>query len=280
MCNLSFLQVLDLSFNNITGEIPQCFSDIIAFSNLMFPRTSFHYLSTSISYTGSEEEYELASFNDKAVLSLKGSNREYDKTLELVTSIDLSCNHLTGEIPQSITKLVALFGLNLSRNNLTGFIPNNIGDMESLESLDLSKNYLSGRMPLSFSNLTFLGYMNLSFNNLEGKIPLGTQLQSFDPSSYMGNTGLCGPPLINHCPDDVISSTGSHENEDKFITFGFYVSLGVGFIVGFWGVCGTLVIKTSWRHAYFKFFKKISDWIQITVVVFLINMKKRFQDED
>jgi hypothetical protein len=105
--------------------------------------------------------------------------------------------------------------------------------------------------------------MNLSFNNLEGKIPLGTQIQSFDPSTYVGNSGLCGSPLINHCPEDVISPTRSHEkhvtdeDEDKLITFGFYVSLGLGFFVGFWGVCGTLVIKTSWRHAYFQFFKNM-----------------------
>jgi len=57
--------------------------------------------------------------------------------------------------------------------------------------------------------------MNLSFNNLEGKIPLSTQLQSFDPSSYVGNNGLCGPPIINLCPGDVVSPTRSH---DKHIT--------------------------------------------------------------
>lgn len=64
------------------------------------------------------------------------------------------------------------------------------------------------------------------------------------------------------------------EDEDKFITFGFYVSLGVGFIIGFWGVCGTLAIKTSWRHAYFKFFNNINDWIQVTLAVFEIKLKK------
>jgi Leucine-rich repeat (LRR) protein len=194
MCNLSFLQVLDLSENNITGEIPQCFGDIIALSNLKSPRQSFHYISFTQGYM-ENEEYEIGSFNDKEILALKGSNREYGTNLGLMATIDLSCNHLTGEIPQSITKLVALIGLNLSGNNLTGFIPNNIGHMERLESLDLSRNHLYGRMPSSFTNLTFLSYMNLSFNNLEGEIPLSTQLQSFDPSSFEGNARLCGLPL-------------------------------------------------------------------------------------
>ncbi|KEH25183.1 leucine-rich receptor-like kinase family protein, partial [Medicago truncatula] len=279
MCNLSFLQVLDLSINNITGEIPQCFSNILALSNLMFPRKSFHYVTSSVSYTESIV-HEIGFFSDKAKFALKGSNREYGKNLGLITTIDLSCNQLTGEIPQSITKLVALVGLNLSGNNLTGMIPNNIGHMKMLESLDLSRNHLSGRMPTSFSNLTFLGYMNLSFNNLEGKIPLSTQLQTFDSSSYVGNNRLCGQPLINLCPGDVTSPTRSpekqlpDEDEDKLITFGFYVTLGLGFFVGFWGVCGTLVIKTSWRHAYFKFFKNMNDWIHVTLAVFMKRLKK------
>jgi EIX receptor 1/2 len=286
MCNLSFLQVLDLSINNITGEIPQCFSHNIALSNLMFPRKSFDYSSFVISFEG--EQYEIGSFKDNAILILawKGSYREYEKNLGLMTIIDLSCNLLTGEIPQSITKLVALAGLNLLSNNFTGLIPNTIGHMERLESLDLSRNHLSGRMPTSFSNLTFLSYMNLSFNNLEGKIPLGTQLQSFDPSAYVGNSRLCGLPLTNLCSRDVISPTRSHdkhvtsEEEDKLITFGFYVSLGIGFFVGFWGVCGTLVIKTSWRHAYFKFFSNMNGRIHVTLAVFVNGLKKRFQVHD
>jgi Leucine-rich repeat (LRR) protein len=66
MCNLSFLQVLDLSENNITGEIPQCFRDIIALSDLKSPRKSFHYMKLAIS---------------KEILALKGSNREYGRNL-------------------------------------------------------------------------------------------------------------------------------------------------------------------------------------------------------
>ncbi|RHN50290.1 putative non-specific serine/threonine protein kinase [Medicago truncatula] len=286
MCNLSFLQVLDLSKNNITGEIPQCFSHIAALSNIKFSRKVFHYVSVTIFSYPNSHVFEIGSFNHNVVLGLKGSNREYGKNLGLVTTIDLSCNNLTGEIPHDIPKLVALVGLDLSGNHLTGLIPKNIGHMKMLESLDLSRNHLYGKMPTSFSSLTFLGYMNLSFNNLEGKIPLGTQLQTFHPSAYVGNSGLCGQPLINLCPGDVISPTKSHdkhatgEDEDKLITIGFYVSLVIGFFVGFWGVCGTLVIKTSWRHAYFKFFNNLNDWIHVILSVFVNRLKKRFQVED
>ncbi|RDX74261.1 Receptor-like protein 12, partial [Mucuna pruriens] len=267
LCKILSLQVLDLSTNNITGKIPECLSRITALSNIEFRRRTIFYYRN-----GYDDDASSSSSVDETILAWKGQNRAYGKNLGLMTFIDLSGNHLTGGIPQSLTTLMALAGLNLSRNNLTGFIPNNIGHMERLESLDLSINHLCGRMPASFSNLSFLSYMNLSFNNLSGEIPVSIQLQSFDASTYVGNIGLCGPPLINRCPGDVVPPIGrvdknvTNEEEGQLINFGFYISLGLGFFVGFLGVCGTLLIKSSWRHAYFQFFNNINDWIFVSIV--------------
>ena len=117
-----------------------------------------------------------------------------------------------------------------------------------------------GEIPTSFSNLSFLSYLNLSFNNLSGHIPITTQLQTFEGSSYIGNQQLCGPPLAKICLTSEISpttpSTGStqtndNEEEDKFISFGLYASIAVGFITGFGTVFGTLVVISSWIKAYF-----------------------------
>ncbi|KAE9598491.1 putative leucine-rich repeat domain, L domain-containing protein [Lupinus albus] len=248
LCNLSHVQVLDFSNNNITGNIPQCLDNISALSNTTFSRESISF--TIKGYFIGLSDHKVVSFNDKAILAWKGANREYEKNLKFLTAIDLSCNQLMGEIPQSMTILVALASLNLSNNNLIGFIPNNIGHMKMLESLDLSKNHLSGTIPEGLSNLSFLSYMRLSFNNLSGKIPISTQLQTFDAYAYIGNPELCGPPLSNDCPED---SDNAHRNEaevdddddDGFISFGFYIILRLGFIIRFLGVCGTLVLNTS-----------------------------------
>ncbi|KAJ0558782.1 putative non-specific serine/threonine protein kinase [Helianthus annuus] len=70
--------------------------------------------------------------------------------------------------------------------------------MKSLESFDLSVNNLSGELPTSLSGLNFLGTFNVSYNNLIGRIPTGTQIQSFNESSFIGNK-LCGAPLSNDC---------------------------------------------------------------------------------
>ncbi|KAJ1416741.1 Leucine-rich repeat [Sesbania bispinosa] len=251
------LEFLDLSHNQLNGTLPY---NIGKLSNLEMLVVHSNNLNGRIPKSlGTLENIQSMSLNNNnfsgEVPSLALCSR--------LTFIDFGNNNLQGTlptwigvIPQSITKLVALAGLNLSRNHLTGFIPNNIGQMEMLESLDLSRNHLCG------------------------KIPTSTQLQSFDTSTYIRNNGLCGPPLTNHCPWDVISPTGSSdkhitdEDEDGIITLGFYISMVLGFFVGFWGVCGTLVIKASWRHAYFQFVNNMSDWIHVTLAVFMARMKR------
>ncbi|XP_027174176.1 receptor-like protein EIX2 [Coffea eugenioides] len=126
--------------------------------------------------------------------------------------------------------------------------------MGRLESLDLSRNHLSGTIPSSISKLSSLGFLNLSFNNLSGKIPSSTQMLSFDASSFAGNQ-LCGRPLTVHCGS---SSTDGvtvikEESVETAVDYWLYICIGVGFVIGFWAVSFTLILKKSWRYAYFRF---------------------------
>ncbi|CAK9146236.1 unnamed protein product, partial [Ilex paraguariensis] len=119
-----------------------------------------------------------------------------------VSCIDLSSNNLTGEILAAILILEELIALNLSRNKLYGRVPQKIGQLKSLQSLDLSRNQFLGGILDNMAGLNFLSYLDLSYNYFSGRIPLGTQLQSFDASTYNGNVRLCGPPLTPTCPGD------------------------------------------------------------------------------
>ncbi|KAF8388374.1 hypothetical protein HHK36_027040 [Tetracentron sinense] len=154
-----------------------------------------------------------------------------------VGSIDLSSNKLTGEIPEDITSLLQLGTLNLFMNSLNGKIPEKIGNLKMLETLDLSRNQLSGSIPQSLSSLTFLSHLNLSHNNLCGEIPLGNQLQTLiDPSIYEGNLALCGPPLVAKlCPAPIVRGTNGETEYDSEMLW-FYVSMALGFLMGFSGV--------------------------------------------
>ncbi|XP_059433624.1 receptor-like protein EIX2 [Corylus avellana] len=267
LCHLTSLQILDLSQNNIIGTIPKCLNNFTVMAQTQSSNVSI--LHTYVS-SSSGTSFQFTSTNiDNLLVTLKEKYVKYDKTLGLVKVIDLSSNRLKGEIPQEITSLSGLIGLNLSRNLLTGIIPQNIGDMERLESLDLSKNHLSGIISPSLTTLSLLSYLNLSNNNLSGKIPSGTQLQSFSASAYASNQELCGLPLPKRCLGDEATQDPQigtkygdgniEEHANSHEDLWFYATIALGFIVGFWGVCGPLLLKSSWRHAYFRYLERIRD---------------------
>ncbi|KAJ0721460.1 putative non-specific serine/threonine protein kinase [Helianthus annuus] len=91
---LQFLTVLDLSSNNITGEIPDVLMNLVGLYSLNLARNH-----------------------------LKGQIPTMIGHLSQIESLDLSMNMLSGQIPQSLTSLNSLSYLNLSFNNLSGAIP-------------------------------------------------------------------------------------------------------------------------------------------------------------
>uniref|UniRef100_A0A0R0ECQ3 Disease resistance R13L4/SHOC-2-like LRR domain-containing protein n=1 Tax=Glycine max TaxID=3847 RepID=A0A0R0ECQ3_SOYBN len=253
ICQMSHLQVLDLAQNNLSGNIPSCFSNLSAMT-LMNQSTDPRIYSIARygrSYSSMESIVSV-------LLWLKGRGDEYRNILGLVTSIDLSSNKLLGEIPREITYLNGLNFLNLSHNQLIGHIPQGIGNMRSLQSIDFSRNQLSGEIPPTIANLSFLSMLDLSYNHLKGNIPTGTQLQTFDASSFIGNN-LCGPPLPINCSSN--GKTHSYEGSDGHGVNWFFVSMTIGFIVGFWIVIAPLLICRSWRYAYFHFLDHV--WFKL-----------------
>ncbi|XP_074283969.1 receptor-like protein EIX2 [Silene latifolia] len=257
-CDLSQLQLMDLSGNHISGTIPKCLYKLVSMSNTDGNSFEQREVIPDSAYGD----------NDNTRVMWKRNEQTFggDYSLGLLKGIDISNNKLEGHIPEGISNLIGLKFLNLSRNNLTGFIMPRIGQLTSLESLDLSHNHLTGEIPASLAQVSYLTVFDISDNNLTGKIPVGTQLQSFDASNYMGNPGLCGAPLPTCVGDEApaIAPNGYHEQDtkDNFM-LGVYISVILGFIVGFWGVCGTLVVKRSWRHAYFRFYEDIKDMVYV-----------------
>ncbi|CAD5183944.1 unnamed protein product [Musa acuminata subsp. malaccensis] len=239
------LQILDLANNNFSGSIPH------NIGNLSTMRSTSQY--NDFCY-------------DELDVFTKGQDLYYLKcSIKLMKSMDLSNNSLTGEIPKGIGDLAGLKNLNLSRNYLQGKIPWEIGGMKSLESLDLSINDLSGSIPESLSVLYSLSYLNLSYNNLSGRIPTGRQLQTLnDPSIYMGNADLCGPPTSKSCFDNKTTQIDIQEHEKEISDWlWFYISLVLGFVMGFWIFFGILFLKDAWRHAYFHFIDDVYDWVWV-----------------
>ncbi|KAM5586936.1 receptor-like protein EIX2 [Rosa sericea] len=262
LCSLQYLHILDLGHNKFSGTIPKCLYNL-----------------TPMAYGNYSPLFSLKSSLATVSLTLKGQELVYNTTLDLVNSIDFSSNNLEGEIPDEVSSLRFLGTLNLSRNQLTGNIPSKIGNLTWLETLDLSHNHLSGQIPQSFSSLSFLAHLNLSFNNLSGRIPSGNQLQTLtDSSIYEGNPSLCGVPLSTVCPGDGAADPDDgtdHNDDDENGKFGIVVSAVLGFIIGFWSVCGTLVMKKSWRYAYFRLFDNIKEKAALAIALRVARWQRR-----
>ncbi|KAL6198717.1 hypothetical protein ACLB2K_028506 [Fragaria x ananassa] len=277
----SSLEILKLNDNNFEGEIPSSLRNCSSLKSIDLEATRLLEFDgqTNYGYYTEDGQTYYGYYTEETTVISKGREFVYMDTLRFVASIDLSSNNLEGEIPEEISSLVALGTLNLSMNQLSGNIPSQIGNLRWLETLDLSHNKLSGQIPKSFASLTSLSHLNLSYNNLAGRIPSCNQLQTLEDSSiYKGNPLLCGVPPSLHCPGDNDKNDedaeDSEEDGNGNEKLGFIVSMVLGFIVGFWGVCGTLVIKKSWRSAYFRFFDDIKDKAMHAVVLKLAHLRR------
>ncbi|KAL7084153.1 hypothetical protein ACP275_14G207600 [Erythranthe tilingii] len=272
ICHLNFLQILDLSDNNIFGTIPKCFNNFTAM-------TAERFL---VEYDNEQELTEVPNFVESASIATKGTELQYNTILRLVTNIDLSKNNLSGDIPRELTSLVELRSLNLSGNHFTGLIPASIGDMKQLESLDLSRNYLFGEMPNSFRVMSTLNYLNVSYNQLTGKIPESTQIGGFNASSFIGNDDLCGPPLTSSCSTsagpNMNREDNNHQSDDEHYKIEwFYVFVSLGYAVGLFVFCTTLVLNKAWRETYFEFLEET--WNRV-YVYFYIKWRKLTKSSD
>ncbi|XP_078181042.1 receptor-like protein EIX2 [Carex rostrata] len=269
LCYFKHVQVLDLSHNNLSGQIPSCIFDKgdFTFTDFpFFPASRYEHLPSLHSshyYLGvGHLNFSDANFILHVQYYLRWSNEEstnfglefmskgrldfyWERNLQLEYVIDLSSNKLVGHIPEDIDKMIGLITLNLSNNDLSGAIPNSLSNLHQLESLDLSHNSLTGEIPKELTKLTLLESFSVAYNDLSGStLGIEAQFISFDNSSYEDNPNLCGYPLLKSCVP-TLGTTQHSPNEDTYflILFG---SFSFFFVVSFWGSMVVLYFKRNW----------------------------------
>ncbi|CAN6561061.1 unnamed protein product [Malus baccata var. baccata] len=283
LAKLKSLQILHLEGNKITGTIPSWLGtdlprlfQIFLLSNLIsgeFPKELCRLpvlVDKSIAAQGDQYDLELPIY----VTSSTGILNAYGRLSNIPPVINLSTKNITGNIPPEIGQLQLLQKLYLDDNNFSGNIPDQMSNLKNLEVLDLSGNHLSGKIPSSLTSLNFLKSFDVSCNNLEGQIPTSTQLQSFEPSAFEGNPKLCGAPLPNECRIDAHDKNNRDDEDDGRQLPWFYISAAFGFIFGFWGVCGSLIVKKTWRYAYFQYTDNVQDRLYVMLAVRMNRMKR------
>ncbi|GLT82435.1 hypothetical protein SLE2022_008040 [Rubroshorea leprosula] len=182
------LAILDLSFNNIHGQIPKWLLKI---------SPSLWYLNLrNNSFTSLEESFGVIPSS--------------------LLFLNLDGNFLTGSLP--IPPPSILFYM-VAKNKFSGGIPLQFCNMTSLQFLDLSHNNLSGIIPQCLGNLSkSLSFLNLEDNNFHGLIPetwaIGNELKVIK----LGNNNLWGklPRSLANCKMLEFLDLGNNQVKDTF----------------------------------------------------------------
>ncbi|OAY33054.2 hypothetical protein MANES_13G063066v8 [Manihot esculenta] len=143
ICNLYSLEILDLSFNNLSRQLPHCLSNFSDLSVLDLRRNNFHGIIP-------------AAWRDDCKLRM----------------ISISYNQLQGQVPKSLANCssLQLVDFGLASCNLTHF-PNFLQNQHGLEYLDLSSNSLQAQIPSWMCSISTnsMDFLNLSHNLLTGR---------------------------------------------------------------------------------------------------------------
>jgi hypothetical protein len=265
---------LDLAYNNISGSIPRSIGN---YKGMIQTRDFDDGSEDAFFYGVLIGDNEMVDYSENFTVLTKGQERLYTGEVIYMVILDLSCNNLTGEIPEEIATLIALKSLNLSWNTFSGTIPEKIGALVQVESLDLSHNELSGEIPTSLSALTSLSRLNLSYNDLTGVVPSGNQLQTLEDPSYIyiGNPGLCGPPLPRNCSQlgPIPSTQELHEDARDLVSF--LIAVGSGFVIAIWVVFFSFLFNRKWRVSWFSHCDSVYDRAYVLVAVTWASLTRR-----
>ncbi|KAL6221532.1 hypothetical protein ACLB2K_004928 [Fragaria x ananassa] len=206
------LGLLDLSRNKLSGSIPDSFENLSQLRRLMLYENqlsgtippslgkciNLEILDLSHNQMSGVIPSEVAGLRSlKLYLNLSSNHLHGEVPMELskmdmVLAIDLSSNNLSGTIPSQLGSCIALESLNISSNSLQGPVPVSIGKLPFLEKLDVSSNQLVGEIPESLEQSLTLKELNFSFNNFSGNVSNKGVFSLLTADSFLGNAGLCG----------------------------------------------------------------------------------------
>ncbi|XP_050205482.1 probable inactive receptor kinase At5g10020 [Mercurialis annua] len=181
------LQVLDLSYCGINGELPSLGSflrlKVLRLkNNELFGTLPPELFNGSMpveeldlsgnGFTGSIHEVSSATLNT-LMLSSNGLSGSLPTFLERCIVVDLSGNMISGDLSVMQNWHAGLEVLDLSSNKLSGSLPNLISQFSRLSKLSLRNNSLDGNLPPQLGASSELSAIDLSLNQLSGTIPGG-----------------------------------------------------------------------------------------------------------
>nr|XP_048330838.1 receptor-like protein 7 [Ziziphus jujuba var. spinosa] len=188
--NLTSLEVLDLSFVNISSIVPRFLSNFTSLTSLSltssglhgeFPASIFQLPNLRILDVGSNKNLNgyLPEFHHKSplkelILCESSFSGSLPSSIQMLDSLDLFdvfyCN-FSGPIPPSLGKLTQLTTIHLGHNNFSGYLPSSLQNLTQLTSLYLFNNHITGPVPPWLGNFTKLNILQLAQNQFYGVVP-------------------------------------------------------------------------------------------------------------
>lgn len=208
LATLPKLLNMDLRYNNLQGGFPASFSQ--GLHQLQRLALSYNKLTGSLpeDFTGLGS----LTFLDLSHNQLTGKLPTSLGSLGVLEDLFLNSNGLEGAIPGSLGSLSKLVRLDLSSCSLGSMIPDSLKSLGNLRFLSLSNNKLSGEIPPSLASLPRIFTLNLDGNELSGPVPFPpTFVKRMGRNMRLGdNPGLCYTPQLvsikvllglSQCPD-------------------------------------------------------------------------------
>ena len=187
------LKHVDISKNNLSGEVDVLLSPVLQYLNLS--HNNFTSL-VNFKFRGSQTTLE------KLDLSLNGIFQDIVHILENIPAnlkeLVLAENHIHGSLPNPLPVLSELYQFILTKNDMTGRIPDVSRSFPRLQELDLSHQMqatntgLSGPIPTGWINLPDLVILDLSKNKLTNVIPPDIGSLPKLTKLFLSNNGLTG----------------------------------------------------------------------------------------
>ncbi|XP_056170889.1 MDIS1-interacting receptor like kinase 2-like [Syzygium oleosum] len=231
------LQELNLSSNNLSGEIPRELGSLSMLFKLDLSHNSIM----------GKVPIEIGLLSHLAHLNLASNNLSGSMPVQLgscrsLLSLNLSRNKFWRSIPPEIGRAQFLEVLDLSHNLLIGNIPGVLGQMRMLQVLTISHNSLSGSIPHTFGDMSALTSIDLSYNNLEDPLPNVKAFNEAPFEAIQHNKGLCGNVVgLPKC-----NSTGS-KKRNQYVGARITVILILSFL-GFLLLPCTVIILVLINH--------------------------------
>ncbi|KAM0935857.1 putative protein kinase RLK-Pelle-LRR-Xb-1 family [Dioscorea sansibarensis] len=240
LADLMNLTFLDLSFNYLTGPILPMSIPLTNLQGLILSNNKFD---GSIPDNISSILPSLVKLNVSGN-QLTGFFPQSLYHIKTLTDLDVSQNSLSGSIPFSGStngEMSSLLIFNVSNNHFTSTISDTISNLTSLSVLDLHNNGLTGSLPSSLSKLYYLTYLDVSDNDLQDAIPcsicnivglsyinfFGNRFDRYapedcDPTKQCSANHMISPPLVAY-----LSSHSLNQASKWGITIGAVASFFV-----------------------------------------------------